>query len=147
MNRKFFNPQIIPLESKVNSTGKLTFFEGMEDFPFAINRSFWISGVPEGANRGVHAHKKETQLLICLQGSVRVELEDLSKTKFSFDLSDADHALFIPPMTWSSVCFGPDVLLLVLSDQPYDEEDYIRSKEEFQILQNLHLKDDTYGSK
>jgi dTDP-4-dehydrorhamnose 3,5-epimerase-like enzyme len=147
MNRKFFTPQIIPLESKVNSTGKLTFFEGMEDFPFHINRSFWISGVPEGANRGVHAHKKETQLLICLQGIIRVELEDLSKTKFSFDLSDADHALFIPPMTWSSVCFGSDVLLLVLSDQQFDEEDYIRSKEEFQILQRRHLKENTDGSK
>lgn len=140
MNRKFFTPQLIPLESKVNSTGKLTFFEGFEDFPFPINRSFWISGVPEGAKRGVHAHKKENQLLICLQGNVCVDLEDLSGAKFSFHLTDADHALFIPPMTWSSVRFGPDVLLLVLSDQQYDEEDYIRNKEEFQILQHRHLK-------
>jgi dTDP-4-dehydrorhamnose 3,5-epimerase-like enzyme len=145
MNRKIFPPHLIQLESKVNPMGKLTFFEGTEDFPFPIHRSFWISGVPEGGKRGVHAHRMETQLLICLQGKVSVDLEDLSGTKFTFLLSNADQALLIPPMIWSSVTFGVNVLLLVLSDQHFDEEDYIRNKADFSALQVAYSKGDFYG--
>jgi len=145
MNRKTFPPHLIQLESKANTSGKLTFFEGTEDFPFPINRSFWIRGVPEGGKRGVHAHKMETQLLICLHGNVSVDLEDLSGAKFKFLLDNADQALLIPPMIWSSVTFGANVLLLVLSDKHFDEEDYIRRFEDFQALQGAYLKGDFYG--
>jgi dTDP-4-dehydrorhamnose 3,5-epimerase-like enzyme len=145
MNWKIFPPHLIQLESKVNPMGKLTFFEGTEDFPFPIYRSFWISGVPEGGKRGVHAHRKESQLLICLQGKVSVDLEDLSGTKFTFLLNNADQALLIPPMIWSSVTFEANVLLLVLSDLHFDEEDYIRKKEDFSALQVAYSKGDFYG--
>lgn len=146
MNRKLFPPHVIQLESRVNPSGKLTFFEGTEKFPFPINRSFWISRVPEGSKRGVHAHKRETQLLICLHGQVSIDLEDLSGTKFTFNLDHADQALLIPPMTWSSVTFGANVLLLVLSDHSFDEEDYIRKKADFQAFQQAYLKGDFHGS-
>ncbi|MFD2202760.1 sugar 3,4-ketoisomerase [Shivajiella indica] len=145
MNPKIIPPRLIQLESKVNPTGKLTFFEGTGDFPFPIKRSFWIRGVPEGRKRGVHAHKRETQLLICLQGMVSVQLEDLAGAKFNFHLDQAEQALLIPPLIWSSVTFGSNVILLVLADLAFDEEDYIRKKDEFKALQDAYLKGDFYG--
>jgi hypothetical protein len=132
-------PVLIRLHSNVQSSGKLTFFEGSKAFPFALKRSFWISGVPEGKQRGVHAHKMENQLLICLHGAVIVKLECLDKKHFEFELDHADKALVLPPLIWSSVTFGKGAVLLVLADQPFDEADYIREKAVFEQLQEHFL--------
>lgn len=140
MKQDLMAPRILELENRTSATGKLTFFEPSSDFSFQIKRTFWISSVPEGAKRGVHAHKKESQLLICLNGTVQVELEDVEKNTFHFELSSPDKALFLPPLVWSSVCIGKDAILLVLSDQEFCEEDYIRDKADFANLQSNYQK-------
>jgi dTDP-4-dehydrorhamnose 3,5-epimerase-like enzyme len=140
MKQNLMAPKILELEKRTSATGKLTFFESSTDFPFQIKRSFWISSVPAGAKRGLHAHKKESQLLICLNGSVVVELEDLGKSTFHFELYSPDKALFLPPLVWSAVSFGKGAILLVLSDQKFREADYIRNKADFENLQLNYLK-------
>lgn len=140
MKHNLMVPRLIELENRTSATGKLTFFESSTDFPFQIKRSFWISAVPSDAKRGVHAHKKESQLLICLHGTVYVDLEDLGKNTFHFELSSPDKALFLPPLIWSAVSFGENAILLVLSDQEFREEDYIRDKADFENIQSNYLK-------
>ncbi|MFD2037658.1 sugar 3,4-ketoisomerase [Belliella marina] len=130
----FPKPEIIVLNGVVNETGQLHFFEKSDDFPFEIKRSFWITGVPKGEKRGVHAHKRETQLLIALKGEVEVRLEDRSGNTYSFVLDQPNHALVLPALYWSEVIFGNDAILLVLSDHGFSESDYIRNKEEFDAL-------------
>ncbi|MCH7415158.1 FdtA/QdtA family cupin domain-containing protein [Belliella sp. R4-6] len=127
----FSNPKLILLEGIVNETGSLHFFEYSEALPFSIKRSFWITEVPQGGKRGVHAHKKETQVLIALKGSVKVSLEGKSSSKYEFILDHPNKALILPAMFWSEVTFEKDTVLLVLSDQEFLESDYIRDKSQF----------------
>lgn len=140
MKAALVRPVLIQLKSNIQPSGKLTFFEGTVAFPFPIKRSFWILGVPEGEKRGVHAHKVEKQLLICLKGEVKVNLECLDRKMYEFVLDQADKALVLPPLVWSSVTFGKDAILLVLADQAFDEEDYIREPKDFENLQEEFLR-------
>jgi hypothetical protein len=50
----------------------------------------------------------------------------------SVTLSDAATGLLIPPGLWMSITFaGPETLLAVFCDRPYEESDYIRDRGEF----------------
>jgi dTDP-4-dehydrorhamnose 3,5-epimerase-like enzyme len=140
MKANLHRPELIHLKSHITETGKLTFFEGNGLFPFPIKRSFWILGVPEGQQRGVHAHKQENQLLICLSGNVQVNLECLDGKQYIFTLQKEDEALYIPNMTWSSVTFGREAVLLVMADRAFDEADYIRDKNSFRQMQEDYFK-------
>lgn len=44
------------------------------ELPFDPRRGFVVHGVPEAVARGGHAHKRGQQLLICLAGTITVEL-------------------------------------------------------------------------
>ena len=121
-------PFMFPLVSKENETGVLTVFESELLPGFSILRSFWIRQVPKGEKRGVHAHKKDNQVLICLKNSVHVHLENGKGEIFHFTLDSPEKALFLPPNVWSEVTFGEDAVLLVLADRKFEEEDYIREK-------------------
>lgn len=131
-------PHIFHLSGHSNESGRLTFFEGNEQFPFPIHRSFWIMNVPIGDKRGVHAHKEEIQVLVAVNGNVTVSLTDISGESFIFDLNSPEVALYIPAMIWSEVLFGKDTILLGLSDRAFDENDYIRDKKEFEKLQQSY---------
>ena len=56
--------------------GKLSFFEGTRDFPFEIKRFYYIHGVPDGSQRGGHAHKQLRQMLFCPYGAIEIRLDD-----------------------------------------------------------------------
>ena len=140
MKAALLRPVLVQLKSNIQPSGKLTFFEGSAAFPFPIKRSFWILGVPEGEKRGVHAHKIENQLLVCLHGKVTVHLDCLDKEQYTFVLDQSDKALVLPPMVWSSVTFGEGAVLLVLADRAFDEGDYIRNPKDFEHLQKEFLK-------
>ena len=131
-------PHIFNLSGHSNRSGNLTFFEGNELFPFPIHRSFWIRNVAVGNKRGIHAHKKENQVLVAINGNVTVSLTDISGESYIFELNSPDLALYIPAMIWSEVQFGQDVILLGLSDRAFDENDYIRDKKEFEKLQQAY---------
>lgn len=130
---QFSKPEIILLKGVGSDSGDLHFLEESEDFPFAIARSFWITGVPEGEKRGVHAHKEEIQVLIAVQGTLEVSLEK-GEEIVSFSLNSPNQALILPAMYWSEVIFGKGSVLLGLSNRKFSESDYIRDKNEFDAL-------------
>ncbi|SVB74467.1 uncharacterized protein METZ01_LOCUS227321, partial [marine metagenome] len=45
------------------------------DIPFIVKRLFYITDVPNQETRGFHAHRKNQQYLICLDGRIVVELK------------------------------------------------------------------------
>jgi hypothetical protein len=139
MNDMLSKPKLIILDSYSNPSGILTYFEGCEEFETPIRRPFWLRGVPDGHVRGVHAHKREKQVVICLKGRVDVTLDCLDKEKYLFELDSPDKGLIVPPMTWSSFTFYENAILLVLSDQNFDEEDYIRDRGYYESMQNQYL--------
>lgn len=128
-------PYVFSLGAVKGDSGDLCFWN-QEIFPFEVARSFWITGVPAGEERGVHAHYSDEQITICLQGKVSVDLEDLDGVKYQFELDNPAEALYLPPLVWSSFTFGANSILLVFSSKPFSEADYIRNKVDFEKLQN-----------
>lgn len=110
--------------------GFLGVIEG-EQVPFTVRRMFWLSGIPEEKTRGHHAHRECQQMIICLFGSVNVTASDRSGTSEKLTLDEC-HAVHVPPWTWVVLAdFSPGSTVAVLTDRPYDEDDYIRDFTEF----------------
>lgn len=111
--------------------GQLTVLEANKEVPFDIKRVFYIYGTQLGVPRGNHSHYKTKQLLIAINGSCKVTLDD-GKTKSTFDLNKPNIGLFQDALIWGSMHdFSSDCVLLVLADNYYDESDYIRSYDKF----------------
>jgi len=115
-----------------SGNGDLTVFEGVGAcIPFPIRRFFTIAGVAPGTTRGNHAHRFCTQVLACLSGSLRVELNDGRATS-SVTLAANGFGLLIPPRIWNRIRFkDSSTVLAVICDQSYSEDDYLRDWDEF----------------
>lgn len=110
-----------------NKYGDLTPIEEMIDVPFNLKRIYYISKVPKGLSRGFHAHRKIHQVLICINGSVRIKVKN-PKEENDFVLNDSTIGLYLGPYTWSEMYdFAEDTILLVLASDYYDESEYIRN--------------------
>ncbi len=123
--------QTYKYEIKGDERDSLIALENNIDVPFNIKRVFYIYDTLDGVVRGTHAHFLTQQLLVCVKGSCKVTLDD-GKTKKTFLLDAPDKALLQKPMIWGKMYdFSDDCVLLVLADQLYDEEDYIRDYDKF----------------
>lgn len=119
---------------KRNETGNLTCIEGERDISFLIRRVYYIYNVKSGERRGLHAHKKLEQYLICVSGSCEIMLEDSNGRSF-IKLNDPSIGVYIGSMVWHEMFnFTPEAVLLVIASDYYNEADYIRDYEEFKIL-------------
>jgi dTDP-4-dehydrorhamnose 3,5-epimerase-like enzyme len=106
--------------------GNLAVGEFDNEFPFRPKRYFIVSGVPSGATRGEHAHKRCRQLLICAQGQIRLSVDDGVK-RFEVQLNQPNVGIYIPSMIWCRHWqYSADAALLVFASEPYDPEDDIR---------------------
>ena len=112
--------------------GTLTVFASETGrIPFEIARVFTISGVSIGSWRANHAHRFCTQLHACLSGKVKIVIADGERSRES-ELHPDGAALLVPPLLWEKVQFdGPDTVLAVFCDKPYDPQDYIHDWQEF----------------
>jgi len=103
---------------------------GADAIPFLARHMFFISATNDSL-RGRHAHRQTNQFLVVVSGEVEVSLDDGSgqQQKVALDVGDGLH---VPPMVWASQKFiGENALLVVLTDAPYEESDYIRGYSEF----------------
>ncbi len=115
----------------VDSRGNLSFAENGTQVPFEIRRVYWIYDVPGGTDRGGHAYRENTELVIALSGSFDVLLDDGSRVE-RFNLNRSYYGLLIPKMIWRTMeNFSTNSLALVLSSTEYSECDYIRDYREF----------------
>ncbi|WP_458760232.1 sugar 3,4-ketoisomerase [Afipia sp. TerB] len=102
-----------------------------DDLPFDIVRVFFVSAV-EGAKRGMHAHKRCSQFMICTSGEIEVICDDGEATR-SFALDRPNLGLLVPPGIWATEIYrAPGSVLTVACDRPYEEDDYIRDHGAFQ---------------
>lgn len=128
--------QMLRFARHASDAGNLTVFpdEGDDGLGMPIRRAFVVSGVPAGGARGNHAHRWCTQAVVCLCGSVRIDLDDARRTR-TVVLDEAGTGIRIPPGIWNRLTFaGPDTAIIVFCDQPYDEADYLRDRAEFEAL-------------
>jgi acetyltransferase-like isoleucine patch superfamily enzyme len=122
---------LIRLRRADDLRGSLSALEFSDDLPFAPKRFFAVFAVPSSNVRGEHAHRLCEQLFICLNGSVRVLVDDGSR-RDEVELSDPSLGLHIPAMVWGSQFhFSSDAVLGVFASRPYEPDDYIRTYREF----------------
>ena len=123
-------PSLIEFESYSSMNGILSVYESGKGVPFNMSRVFSVSA---GINqlRGKHAHKKCTQILICITGALEVECDD-GKIKQNFKLEQSNVGLVIPPTIWATQRYlVENSVLLALCDMKFDETDYIRNYNDF----------------
>ncbi|MGN7865283.1 MULTISPECIES: sugar 3,4-ketoisomerase [Chryseobacterium] len=127
-------PKIIELPKIYDKRGNLSFFENPNQLPFEIERTYWIYDVPGGEVRGSHAFRQQQEFIIALSGSFDVVIHN-GKEEQRFSLNRSYYGLYIPKMFWRRLeNFSTNSLALIVSDKPYNEDDYIRSFEEFKTL-------------
>ena len=106
-----------------DSRGSLIPIE-FKDLEWEPLRLFYITNVTKNCRRGEHAHFKNKQLLICIKGSIRVNLNNLAPI-----ILNENEYLYVPNLVWDSQDFlTDDTILLVLCSMNYDITDYIFDK-------------------
>jgi UDP-2-acetamido-3-amino-2,3-dideoxy-glucuronate N-acetyltransferase len=111
--------------------GSLTFAEIGDCLPFIPKRYFMVFDVPSKDVRGEHAHKELQQFLICVRGSCSLVVDD-GINREEILLNKPTIGVHLPPLVWGiQYKYTSDAMLLVLSSQVYDPEDYIRDYDVF----------------
>lgn len=137
-------PEWITLAPQIDPRGQLVAIEGERDIPFTIKRIYTLQSLSLGAVRGGHAHQKLCQVVVCLVGSCRIDLDD-GRSTARLSLNDATLALLLKPLVWHTLRdFSSDCVLLVLASDHYDERDYLRDYGDFsRQAQTFSLEPDT----
>ena len=109
--------------------GKLVVVEALKDIPFEIKRIFYIYGTNADTVRGQHANRKSDFVLINLSGSCKIRLYDETE-EYVVTLDRPNVGLYVPKLVWKDMYdFSQDSVLLTLSDEYYDPNEYIRKGE------------------
>ena len=123
--------KIVDLPKIEDARGNLTFIEGSRHIPFDIQRVYYLYDVPGGAERGGHAHKGLSQLLVAMSGSFDVVLDD-GVDKKRVHLARSYYGLYVCPMIWRELDnFSSGAVCMVLASNRYDEADYYRDYDDF----------------
>ena len=117
--------------------GNLSVIENGKLLPFDVKRVYYLYDVPGGENRGAHAHKELSQLIIAASGSFTVTLND-GKCKRSFFLNRPYQGLYVKPGMWRDLeDFSSGAVCMVLASDVYKKEDYIRDYNEFLLFRSI----------
>lgn len=122
--------KIVFLTNK-DERGALTVVENQKQIPFDMKRLFYIYGVKDEAARGNHANINSEFVMAALAGSVRVKIDDGNQIEEHI-LNNPAEGIYIPKMTWKVMDeFSEDCVLLVMSNELYDNNEYIRDYDQF----------------
>ena len=104
--------------------------------PFDVKRVYYLYDVPGGEERGAHAHRDLSQLIVAASGSFTVTLDD-GKCKRSFFLNRPYQGLYVKPGMWRDlVDFSSGAVCMVLASDVYKPEDYIRDYDSYLKFRN-----------
>jgi dTDP-4-dehydrorhamnose 3,5-epimerase-like enzyme len=127
--------KILPIPKIQDVRGNLSVIEG-DVIPFEMKRVYYLYDVPSGAERGGHSHKVQQEFLVALSGSFTVVLTD-GKDKISVTLNKPNEGLWIPNGIWRELeNFSSGSVCLVIASDVFEEADYIRDYNEFQLSKN-----------
>lgn len=121
--------KIFKLEKNKKSPN-LFIAELKKNFGFICNRFFFIVG-KKNEVRGNHAHKKQSQFMVCLNGACRLDFDNGIKKK-KIILDNNLIGIKVSPGIWGVQKYlKTNTILLVFSNGTYDEKDYIRNYKNF----------------
>jgi hypothetical protein len=98
---------------------------------FEIKRLYWINYTCPLSSFSEHAHKSLRQIIVLLHGQVNITLESPEGEIFQYTLDNPSKGIYIPALYWKKIEYINPSILLCLASEHYDENDYIRSHEEF----------------
>ena len=123
--------EIIELPKIMDPRGNLTVAEQLKNLPFEVRRVYWTYDIPAGEHRGGHAHKQCRELVVAVSGSFTVTLTD-GQTRITHLLNRPFQALLIETGVWRTLEeFSSGAVCLVLAEDFFEEEDYIRNYDDF----------------
>ncbi len=110
------------LKTFSSDNGSLTVLENI--LPGTIQRVFYIYQAGQKARAG-HRHHHTYNALICVSGSCRIYCHNGEK-ETTYHLTNPRQCLLLEPEDWHVMDeFTDDAVLLVVSNQLYDKDDYI----------------------
>ncbi len=125
--------EIINLPHYVDERGDLTVIERQGVVSFNISRVFTVRA-SQGSVRGKHSHRKCSQFMVCVSGSIEVQCDDGAEKK-TYLLDSPYIGLNVPPGIWAEEKYlKEDSILTVFCDRTYEENDYIRNYDDFKVL-------------
>ncbi len=124
--------RMLEFKSIGDERGSLVVCEGGEDIPFIAKRLFYIFGSDGSVIRGRHANRRSEFVLVNAAGSSRVRTRDGCGNESVYLLDRPCAGIYIPSMVWKEMYdFSQDSVLLCLSSEHYDADEYIRDYEEY----------------
>ena len=123
--------KLIKINTFSDKRGKLSIFQNNDYLDFKIKRFYYIYDLKKNISRGSHAHKKTTQIAICLKGQCEYLLDN-GKQKKNIILSSNKEGLILEKGIWHELknC-SSDCIVLIIADKLYDRSDYIEDYEKF----------------
>ena len=121
--------------------GSLFIAESNRSVPIKIRRVFFINNLAhQKAVRGKHAHKKLEQVILCINGSFLLELDD-GETKQEILMDDPSVGVLMGRLVWLTMTnFSKECVILVLASDFFNEKDYVRDYDKFLRLTRKHGK-------
>lgn len=108
------------------------------DRAFTMRRIYFLFDVPAGSVRGGHAHRTLHQLVVAPSGSFDVVIDD-GRARRTVALNRPDVALHLVPGIWRELeNFSAGSVCLVAASDVYDEDDYVRDRDEFLAFKAGH---------
>ena len=124
--------KMLDFQEKGDERGRLVIVEGGLDIPFEIKRVFYIYGSDPDVVRGRHANRRSRFVLINVAGTSKVRVADHKGSEMVVNLDRPHTGIYIPAMIWKDMYdFSRDSVLLVLSSEHYDPDEYIRDFDEY----------------
>lgn len=116
--------------------GNLVVVEGGSAIPFEIKRIFYIYGSDSEVIRGRHANLRSEFVMINVAGTSTIRVDNGRESRI-IKLDRPRMGLYLKSMVWKEMYeFSPDSILLVLSNEHYDAEEYIRDYETYLGMMN-----------
>lgn len=128
--------QLKKFERFKDITGTLVpFYKNKSLNKFNIKRFFFIYGKKKHI-RANHAHRKCNQILIPINGTIKIDIFNLKKKKKTFTLSQKNkNYLLVPSFHLMRIKFlQEDGIMLTLCDYKYSRKEYIQEEEFFNFL-------------
>jgi dTDP-4-dehydrorhamnose 3,5-epimerase-like enzyme len=131
---------IFDIKTIKDARGSLSSLEECTDIPIEIKRVFYMHHV--NTDRGGHAHIDTDQVVIAINGALKIRLFDGNITK-EYIIDDCTKGLYIPRLIFVDLFdFSPDAVCLVMANTHYDMNKSLRSISEYleylKISGNIH---------
>jgi dTDP-4-dehydrorhamnose 3,5-epimerase-like enzyme len=124
-------PALIKINSHLdNNRSPLYFLDLVKTLDFVAKRFYFVTNMFQGEVRGNHGHKELRQIIICLDGALKVNVFHQNVT-YEFSISCSSHAVYIPKDSWRSIeSTAENSTMFVLASEEYDPLDYIHTRDD-----------------